>query len=89
MLSLGLFPAVVYAVVTGPHRKECHEEHGKEPDYESEHCETYYECDHHHGFLQHCPHGHQFDWHDKECYEDKYVYCQEQRHSSHGSHSVS
>ncbi|KAK7494102.1 hypothetical protein BaRGS_00014575 [Batillaria attramentaria] len=70
----------------GPHRIECHEEHGKEPDYHAEHCETYYICDHHHGFLQHCPHHHQFDWHSKECKEDKYVWCQEQRSQSHSGH---
>ncbi|PVD35352.1 hypothetical protein C0Q70_02312 [Pomacea canaliculata] len=69
---------------------ECHEEHGKEPDYEAEHCETYYSCHDHHGSLEHCPHGHQFDFHDKECHEDKYVYCQEQRksYSGHDSHRL-
>ena len=73
----------------GPFKMHCHDEFGKEPDFRAEHCETYYQCEHHEGYLMHCPHHHQFDWKAKECYEDHHVKCQEQRHNTHNVHDVS
>nr|KAG5710100.1 hypothetical protein BaRGS_030176 [Batillaria attramentaria] len=60
-------------------RHRCEVRYGREPDYASPICASYWLCDDHHGNLQHCPHGYLFHWYQMECLREEDVDCRRQR----------